>query len=470
MNYDLQLKYILEQKKGKWWLEYPPLPYIPVSMARVKVYLHNVFSSKNKHGIGLYIHIPFCVSRCFFCGFYSVPVSDKDIMAKYVDCLEKELFSYGINFNQHSLRSIYIGGGTPTLLDEDSWNKIFKIVNKFFKIDKGAQIATEGTPETCTYSKLKLLKGLGVNRFSIGAQTFDDKILNSLNRRHSVSDIYTAFENARKVNFKYLNADLLFGLPGETKVTFLKTLQSIVKLKPDCISPTFFEFNSYVCFNEKDVRESYISKDKSEVDAFIQLSKFLASFGYRNVIDGINYRCFFLDGNIQSYNKTVVPVITRDSIFAIGCNAESYLNYSGDILYQLRSIKYLGPQEYISRLMNDKEVIFSGREITEDEIIRQYLIYCFVYLMGRINKKYFLSTFRKEPILFLKDNFSRLLKDNEFTETQKHIFFYRKWPYSFTNRKDFVIFCLKYLYSKKMLKNIEKKFSLFSRFKQRLFS
>jgi len=462
MNYDRILKYILQKKKGKWWIAYPPMPYIPILPETIRAYLHNVFSEKNRKNIGLYIHIPFCASRCYFCGFYSEPICNRETMTDYINCLEKELLSYRVDFRQHLLHSIYLGGGTPTLLDEQNWEKIIKIINKFFKIDKRVQIATEGTPESCTYSKLKLLKELGINRFSIGVQTFDEKILNSLNRRHSVSDIYTAFKNARAVGFKYINADLLFGLPGETEESFLKTLKHTVELRPECISPTFFEFNKYVLFLKKDVKDAYISKDKKEIRAFLRITKFLTSFGYHNIIDGVNHRCFFLNGQIQAYNQTVIPRITRDSIFAIGCHAESYLNYSGERSYQLRCINNATIQEYISGHKKGKIPTFFGRELLEDEITRQYLIYCFIYLLGRINKDYFLSRFKRELMPFLRRDFNKLLRDNKFIETQKDVVFQQKWPYHFANRAEFLIFCLKYLYSPKILKNIEQQYSVIS--------
>lgn len=430
------------------------MPYVPMPLETVKAYLHSVFSTENTTDVGLYIHIPFCVSRCYFCGYYSEPICDEEIMAEYINCLEKELLSYRVNFRQHSLQSIYIGGGTPTLLDEQGWEKMIKIINKFFKIDKGAQMATEGTPESCNYSKLRLLKDLGINRFTIGVQTFDEKILNGLNRRQSKSDIYTAFKNARAANFKYLNADLLFGLPGETEETFLKTLNHIVELKPECISPTFFEFNNFVLFSEKNIKDAYISRDKSEVSALIRISQFLKSFGYRNIIDGVNYRCFLLNGQIQAYNSTVIPKISRGSIFAIGCHAESYLNYSGDRCCQLRCMNIASTQEYISGHRNGKIPYFIGRELLEDEIIRQYLIYSFVYLQGRINKNSFLSRFKRELMPLLRTDFSRLLRDNKFAETQEDVYFQQKWPYSFTDRKELLLFCLKYLYSPKVLKLI----------------
>jgi coproporphyrinogen III oxidase-like Fe-S oxidoreductase len=456
MNYDQILKFIVEKSPGKWWRNYPPTIYRkPVSLRTVGGYLQKVFSANNTEDIGLYIHIPFCPSRCYFCAFYSEPAHDKKTMVEYVNCLERELLSYRVNFRQHSLKSIYISGGTPTILDDQGWKKIFKIVNKILKIDKEAQISTEGTPETCTYSKLKLLKDLGVNRFSIGAQTFDEKILNALNRRHSVLDIYTAFENARKVNFKYLNVDLLFGTPGETEESFLKTLRHTAELRPDCISPAFLWFNKNVFFSKKDAKNAYVTKDQSDAKALLRISMFLKPFGYRNIINGVYYGCFLLNGQIQAHNQNIIPKGSSGSTFALGCASMSYLNYFADRSYQLQSSPRANLQEYISNFKKGKNLTFSGIELPEDEIIRQYLIYCFIFLQGRIDKNDFLSRFKRELMPILKTDFNRLLTDNKFTETQKDVYFHQREPYSFTNREALLLFCLKYLYSPKILNSIE---------------
>ena len=482
MEYDRILKIIVEQSPGKWWRNYPPIFYEkPLPSRTIKGYLRNIFSAKktnvfynkriplrivrrylqnifsreNTKDIGLYIHIPFCPSRCYFCAYYSKVIHNKEIMAEYLESLEKELLSYRVDYQPHSLQSVYIGGGTPTFLDEQSWKKIFKIVNRFFRIDNDAQIATEGTPETCTYSKLKLLKDLGVNRFSIGAQTFDDKILSSFNRRHSVSDIYIAFENARKVNFKYLNVDLLFGLPGETEETFFKTLKHIVALKPDCISPAFLWFNKNVLFSKEEAKNAYVTRDQSDAKSLLQISKFLKPFGYRNIINGVYYQCFFLNGQIQVRNKNIIPKGSSGSTFSLGCSSRSYLNYSSGKCHQLQYLHEADIKEYISRLKKCKDLFLWGVELPEDEIIRQYLVHCFVFLKGRINKKYFFSRFKKELMPYLKANFSRLLNDNKFTETQEDVCFHQKDPYSFVNRKALLLFCLKYLYSSKILNGIE---------------
>lgn len=457
MNYNRILEFILENKSARWWRNYPPEIAVctkKISLETIRFYLKKIFCQKNDKIIGLYIHIPFCVSRCHFCKYYSEAICDKKTMREYIGCLEKELMLYDVDFKKRHLQNIYIGGGTPTILDEESWHHLFAIIKNFFVIDKKAQLATEGTPESCTYSKLKLLKELGINRFTIGVQTFDEAILNKLNRRHSISDIDTAFKNARKANFDYINADLLFGLPGETKKSFYKTIGAIVKYKPDSISPAFLELGRGVSFSRKDVENAYITENQIEAKALFEMGQFFRPYGYSNIIKGIYYQTFFCDKKIEAYNQNIVPKGSQDSTFAIGCHADSYLNYLEGRLFQLQYHKEAKLNNYIDQIKNGRMPVFSGIEVPEDELIRQYLIYCFTFFQGKINKKYFFLTFREKLMPFLKRHFFRLLKENKFRGNKEFIHFYQRTPYSFPNRNELLLFFLKYLYSPAVLKNI----------------
>jgi oxygen-independent coproporphyrinogen-3 oxidase len=378
-------------------------------------------------------------------------------MSEYVNCIEKELLFYQIDFKEHTLQNIYFGGGTPTLLNKENWIKLFKIIHKFFKVDKNAQILIEGTPETCTYPKLKLLKDLGMNRLTIGAQTFDEKILNSLNRRHSISDIYKAFKNARKAGIKYLNIDLLFGLPGETKKSFLNTLNRAIEIKPECISPAFLDLNERVSFAIESLKNIYVNKEIEgrEAEAFSEIRRILKENEYYDEANGMHYSSFLLRGDTQAYNQNNIPKGSPHSTVVMGCHGDGYLNYFKNRPYQLQY--HAGRlNRYISELKSNRMPNFLGLELSEDEIIRQYLIYCCIFLHERINKKDFLNRFNKDIITVLETKFPKLLRDYKIKENKDTVYFRRKKPYLHTNRDKFVLFCMKYLYSPKVLKSIEK--------------
>lgn len=238
MDYQKILNLIREYDPRTWWVEYPTkILYLDqtISQETVKGQWWDVFNNYNSE-INVYVHIPFCEKRCFFCKYYSEIIRDPDEINLYLKFFEKELSLYKINFKNIVLDSLYIGGGTPTLLNGKQLERLFKIIHKYFHFNENSQILTEGTPESSSYQKLKLLKNLGVNRFTIGAQSFDEKVLKKANRGHSVNDIYKSFKDAKRAGIDYINLDVLLGLDGENEESYRKTLKGLLDLMPDCIS------------------------------------------------------------------------------------------------------------------------------------------------------------------------------------------------------------------------------------------
>ena len=140
MDFDEQILNLVKQSDPRtWWREYPP-KFIyqdrTYTDKTVKKHLSKIFNNKNKQPIGLYINIPFCRSRCLFCKFYSEILRSDDEIDNYLICLQKELELYNINFKKASLDNIYIGGGTPTALNEKQWKQLFRIIHKYFNLKK----------------------------------------------------------------------------------------------------------------------------------------------------------------------------------------------------------------------------------------------------------------------------------------------------------------------------------------------
>ena len=134
MDYEKISKSILYYKQSRWWRNYPPgfITYkkkVPLKV--IRFFLKRVFSEQNNNKIGLYIHLPFCSSKCHFCKYYSESVCNKHVVSEYIKSLKKELLFYKVDFKKHPLQNIYFGGGTPTLFDKKDWIKLFKIVNTF---------------------------------------------------------------------------------------------------------------------------------------------------------------------------------------------------------------------------------------------------------------------------------------------------------------------------------------------------
>lgn len=184
--------------------------------------------------IGIYIHIPFCMAKCNYCDFNSY--SNMEYMEEfYVDALIKEMKQRFLNLDsQYNIKSIYIGGGTPTYLNYENLKKLLIFLNKFYK--DGIEYTCEANPGTLSYEKLWLLKEYGVNRLSIGLQSLDNNILKYLGRVHSFEDFMENYKVAREVGFENINVDLMFSIQGQTIDDFANGLKFICDLNPEHIS------------------------------------------------------------------------------------------------------------------------------------------------------------------------------------------------------------------------------------------
>jgi len=187
-------------------------------------------------GLGLYIHIPFCVSKCNYCDFYSIAGADEEKKDRYVSALVSHMKEYKIQAKKHVVTSVYIGGGTPSLLSETQLKTIIRAVKRNFKLSARCEISMEVNPGTVDERKLRTMRRLGINRLSIGAQSFDDGELAICGRRHVSGDIFACISGARNAKFDNISLDLIYGLPEQTKEKLFDNLETAVKLNVDHIS------------------------------------------------------------------------------------------------------------------------------------------------------------------------------------------------------------------------------------------
>lgn len=183
---------------------------------------------------GLYIHIPFCKSRCIYCGFYST--THLSLRDSYVSalCHEMEMRSRNVLFQQ--LSTIYIGGGTPSQLSISHLHDIFKCIDNHFHVDDDAEITIECNPDDVTPSFVEALRELPINRVSMGVQTFNDERLKFLRRRHSSEQVLKAIERLRKVGIGNISIDLMFGFPNETIEEWESDIEQALNLHVEHIS------------------------------------------------------------------------------------------------------------------------------------------------------------------------------------------------------------------------------------------
>lgn len=171
----------------------------------------------------LYVHIPFCRRKCPFCSF-TVYAGGTDQAGQYLFCLEQEAEKY----SHQEIGSVYIGGGTPTLLSENELERLIKFLYKKFFIRKKCEFTIETNPETMSFNKARLLKSLGLNRVSVGAQSFLDRYLKFLGRMHSLDDIQRCFAILKKAGFQNINFDMMYGFPGQSLKDFKKDIDFLL--------------------------------------------------------------------------------------------------------------------------------------------------------------------------------------------------------------------------------------------------
>lgn len=179
---------------------------------------------------GLYLHVPFCKSKCYYCDFFSISRLDrrKELIRAMMLEIKSERFFVGSE--RPALRTIYFGGGTPSLLDKEDFENIFFTIEAHYDIRYCEEITLEANPDDLTPEYLKMLRGLPFNRISIGVQSFQEDELVAINRRHSAHQAVVAVENSHKYGFENIGIDLMYGLPGQTQESFMKSVDVAMDL------------------------------------------------------------------------------------------------------------------------------------------------------------------------------------------------------------------------------------------------
>lgn len=189
----------------------------------------------NYKDLGLYIHIPFCVKKCEYCDFLSGPASE-ETKRRYVKALIKEIFSNRDLGLEYLVKTIFIGGGTPSSIDGMFIGEILETVREVFRVSDDVEISIEANPGTVNEDKLEEYKKAGINRISFGLQSADNRELKLLGRIHSYEEFEENYLLARKLGFENINVDLISALPGQTMEQWLSTLKKVTMLNPEHIS------------------------------------------------------------------------------------------------------------------------------------------------------------------------------------------------------------------------------------------
>lgn len=233
---------------------------------------------KNK-SLGIYIHIPFCIKKCNYCDFCSFPDSDGQLMSAYVKELIIRINDFSKKNGKRCVDTVYFGGGTPTLLSIKHFEDIFVALKNSFDISSDAEITAECNPASIDAEGLKKLRNIGINRLSIGLQSSDDTELRILGRLHSFKDFCDTFCSARNAGFDNISIDLMYGIPNQTKESFMATLEKVINLAPEHISAYGLKIEEGTEFY-RNIDRLVLPDEDTEAELYILCCDILSKNGY----------------------------------------------------------------------------------------------------------------------------------------------------------------------------------------------
>ena len=239
-----------------------------------------LLGKKDKTPLGIYIHVPFCRSKCAYCDFYSVTTKDDRIMDGYLDAICAHIKEAGALAPGYLVDTVYFGGGTPSFFGADGMASILSIIRRSFDVSATAEITFEANPDSVSPKLLRRLRSEGFNRVSLGIQTDDDEILEAIGRPHNYAQAVEAVHKIRKAGFKNLSVDLIYGLPGQTLVGWQQTLQNVLKLEPEHISCYGLKLEEGTpLYRSQELY--YLPDDDSQADMYLTACEILKSKGFR---------------------------------------------------------------------------------------------------------------------------------------------------------------------------------------------
>ena len=351
--------------------------------------------------LGIYIHIPFCVSKCYYCDFVSY-TNKQEMVKEYVKCLKKEIDSY--NLDKYEVTTIYIGGGTPSFIESSYIKEIIdclkdKLQNNNTKFNE-IETTIEVNPGTVNLEKLKQYKEVGINRISIGLQSSNDKLLKEIGRIHKYEEFLKTYNMAREVGFKNINVDLMIGLPNQTIEDLKNTIENIINLNPEHISvySLILEENTKmeelvekekVKLPEEDIeRQMYwYVKNKLELNKYFQYE--ISNFSKNEKESRHNLNCW-----------------EQKEYIGLGVAAHSYIE-------RKRYSNTNNIEEYIQNIKsNNIPINRTIHEIQDIEIAKKEYMMLGLRKINGVSIKKFKEKYGENPIYIFRKELDKLVKEN----------------------------------------------------------
>lgn len=309
--------------------------------------------------LGLYVHIPFCLSKCPYCDFYSS--TDASLSSRYVEALIIHMEDYAKAASSYEVDSVFFGGGTPTSLPVKRLLDIMEGIYDNFNVRSDAEITIEANPATVTLGGLRRLRRAGFNRISMGLQSANDSELKALGRTHTFEDFKKSFAMAKKAGFTSLNADVMYGIPGQTPESFRHTLTELIALDPSHVSMYGLRIEEGTPFDT--VKDKLALPDEdAEAEMYFEAIDLLAEHGYAQ----------YEISNFAKPGKSCVHNLRYwncEEYLGFGPGAHSYFGgrrfaAERSIDTYLRAMEYPGSVKYLSE----------NYEISSSECLGEYVM------------------------------------------------------------------------------------------------
>ncbi len=356
--------------------------------------------------ISLYIHIPFCMKKCFYCDFVSFENKDNEI-AKYMKYLLKEVSLYKEKLKEYRLTSIFIGGGTPSHINEEYIEELLSHIYSHFATSSFMEVTIEVNPGTFDYQKVNSYYKSGINRLSMGVQTFHDHLLKDIGRVHSKADIFESYDILRAVGFRNVNFDMMFGLPNQSFEDIMTDLNIIKDLDLQHISyySLIFEEDTPM---EKWYREGKLSLlgEDEERSAYHYIIKALKEIGFNHYeisnFSKDNYQC--------RHNRAYWEIRPY-----IGLGLNSHSNFMGERFWNHSNLG-----EYYRDIDCGKFPIEAKETIDIKIEIAEYSIFG-IRLIEGINKEKFKKRFKKDIESIYGDVIRKHINNGLLEDNNKNI-------------------------------------------------
>ena len=350
--------------------------------------------------IGIYVHIPFCKQKCYYCDFYSMAEKDEWV-PRYIKSLINEIKQKKNEeeFNFLSIvKTIYIGGGTPSFINSKYIIEILNAIYENYEVDKNAEITIEVNPGTSTLEKLEDYKSIGINRLSIGLQATQNHLLKNIGRIHNYYEFVDTYHLAREVDFKNINVDLMIGLPEQTVLDVENSVEEVISLEPEHISlySLIVEENTKI---EKGVQNGTIRLplEDDERKMYWRAKEILEQNGYKHY----EISNFAKVGYESKHNMNCWK---QKEYIGFGAAAHSYVNS-----YRVSNIDSI--EQYIKNVEENKQrenLIFHEKQTLEDKQ-NEYMLLGLRKLDG-ISIQEFKLKFVANPIYLYHDKLEKLTK------------------------------------------------------------